>query len=56
LVGHGLPNIAEGISEGLEAVAEHGDGEVTLDEGAELRLDVDSAGELVVEERLRMRA
>jgi hypothetical protein len=52
LVSHGLADVMEGVGEGLEAVAECGDGEVALDDGAELRLEVDSAGKLVVEEEV----
>jgi hypothetical protein len=52
LVSHGVLDSVEGIGEGLEGGAEHIDGEVALDECMELRLEVDSMGELVVEEEV----
>ena len=52
LVLHGLPNVRQRVGEGLQAVAVGGDGEIALDDGAELRLEVDGAGELVVEEEV----
>jgi hypothetical protein len=52
LVCHGLPHISECVGEGLQVVAVGGDGEIALDDGLELRLEVDDAGELVIEEEV----
>jgi hypothetical protein len=52
LVGHRLPDVTESIGERLQAMAIGGDGEVALDDGAELRLEVDSVSHLVVEEEV----
>lgn len=52
LISHGLPDVTKSIGEGLELVAVAGDGEVALDDGAELGLKVDGASHLVVEEEV----
>jgi hypothetical protein len=52
LIRHGLPDVAEGVGEGLEALAVGGDGLISLDDGAELGFEVDGASHLVVEEEV----
>jgi hypothetical protein len=52
LVGDEGADVAKGIGEGLEAVAVGGDAEVALHDRAELRLEVDDARHLVIEEEV----
>jgi hypothetical protein len=47
-----LANIVESVRESLEAVEVGGDGEITLDERAELDFEVDGTRHLVVEEEV----
>ena len=52
LIGHRLTDVAQSVGERLEPMAVGGDGEVALGDGPELRLEVDGAGHLVVEEEV----
>jgi hypothetical protein len=52
LIRHRLTDIAKRVRERLKPVAVGGDGEVSLDDGTEFRLEVDDTSELVVEEEV----